>query len=205
MPRDLLLVRHGLTDWNEEGRLIGRSDVGLNERGRAQAAELATALRRFSPSRLLVSPQRRTRETAAAIATACGIAAEIEPDLDEVWLGRWQGKTFVDLHGDLDVHAYLSDPNHECDAVESLTSLAARTAAVADRLRAAPEPATVVVSHGDPLRALLTALLGMSAADLRKFALHPGTATVVRVGHKRAQLAALSWRPADLYDLVAAR
>jgi len=43
--RDLFLVRHGVTDWNETGRLMGRIDVGLNARGRAEADAAAQALR----------------------------------------------------------------------------------------------------------------------------------------------------------------
>jgi probable phosphoglycerate mutase len=202
MPRLLFLVRHGLTDWNEQGRLLGRCEIPLNERGREQAAALAEALRRFAPDHLLVSPQRRTRETAAAIASACGLAAHVDADLDEVWLGRWQGKSFVDLHADDDARAYLRDVEHECDAVESLTSLAARTAAVAARLRQSEARAQVLVSHGDPLRVLLTALLGMAPAELRAFSVSPGSVSVVRLGRKRTQLAALNWRPADLYDLM---
>jgi len=202
MPRLLFLVRHGLTDWNEEGRLLGRCEVALNERGLAQAAALAAALRPFTPDRLIVSPQRRARETAAAIGEACGLAAHIDTDVDEVWLGRWQGKTYTELHDDPDVHAYLSDPAHECDAVESLASLSARSAAAVTRLRGSDSRATVLVSHGDPLRALLVALLAIDPARFRSFSIAPGTVSVVRLGRRRAQLAALNWRPADLYDLI---
>ena len=53
MPRLLLLVRHGLTDWNEQGRLLGRSDVPLNERGRTQAEVLGDALSSLAPGEIL--------------------------------------------------------------------------------------------------------------------------------------------------------
>jgi probable phosphoglycerate mutase len=202
MPRLLFLVRHGLTDWNEQGRLLGRCEVALNDRGRAQAAALATALRPFAPDRLIASPQRRARETAEAIGQVCGLATHVEADIDEVWLGRWQGKTFAELHDDPDVHAYLGDPAHQCDAVESLGSLTARTAATAARLRESDSRATVLVSHGDPLRALLVALLAMAPREFRAFSVSPGSVSVVRLGRRRAQLAALSWRPTDLYDLI---
>ena len=71
---NLLLVRHGLTDWNEEGRLLGRIDIGLNARGRKQVATLAEILAVLPIARVVSSPQQRALETAAPIADGLGLA-----------------------------------------------------------------------------------------------------------------------------------
>jgi broad specificity phosphatase PhoE len=195
MPTDLILVRHGLTDWNEQGRLLGRSDVALNERGRDQAAALGEALRNLSPQRLIASPQSRAQQTATVIASACGLEVETDPDIDEVWLGRWRGKRYDELADDADVQRYLRDPTYECDAVESFTTLRRRLADFAARIRCAGEPACAVVSHGDPLRILVAELIELPVSRFRSLLVEPGSATILRLGRKRAQLAVLNWKP----------
>src|SRR3989304_378568 len=95
----LLLVRHALTDWNEEGRLMGRIDVGINSRGRAQVSHLARSLRQLPIARVLSSPQQRAQETAAPIAEALVLSVETEPGIDEVWLGRGEGERLNKLRG----------------------------------------------------------------------------------------------------------
>ena len=100
MATQVILVRHGVTDWNEQGRLLGRSDVPLNERGQTQAASAGEAIAGLSPGAVFSSPQRRTLETAEIVAGACGLEPQTDERLAEVWLRGWQGKTFAELHDD---------------------------------------------------------------------------------------------------------
>ena len=65
--RRLVLLRHGRTAWNHEGRIQGQQDVGLDDVGREQAARVAPVLAALSPSLLWSSDLGRTRETAAAV------------------------------------------------------------------------------------------------------------------------------------------
>ncbi|MGH7279358.1 MAG: histidine phosphatase family protein, partial [Candidatus Rokuibacteriota bacterium] len=60
----LLLARHGQTVWNADRRFQGTADVGLSALGRAQAAALGAAVRRYHPTAVYVSPLRRAVETA---------------------------------------------------------------------------------------------------------------------------------------------
>ena len=193
----LMLIRHGLTDWNESGRLMGRTDgIGLNARGRAQAAALGDALRHLRPDLLLASPRRRTQETAAAIAEACGRPVETDDALDEVWLGRWQGKTFGDIADDPDLRHWLADPTWTCEAIEPLDRVQARVLPVLERVRALPPGAlAIVVSHGDPLRVLLAHVLGLALGDYRRLDVRPGSVAVVRLAPESGRLLVLGWRP----------
>jgi probable phosphoglycerate mutase len=195
--RNLLLIRHGLTDWNETGRLLGRSEIGLNPRGRAQADRLAAALAEVPLGRLLCSPRRRTRETAAAVAMPHGCGVEIEPALDEVWLGRWQGRTIDEIGDDPDLRRYIDDPTHVCDAVESIAAVQERIVGVVERLRReASEETIAIVSHGDPLRALLVSALSMDLRMLRRLAVSPGSVSVLRLGSRGPRLLTMNARPA---------
>lgn len=199
MATDLVLVRHGVTDWNEQGRLLGRSDTPLNDRGRAQAQAVAEALRALHPGAILTSPQRRTVETAHAIATACGGEAVADDRLAEVWIRAWQGKTFEDLRDDRDVHAYLRDPFHRCDEIEPFVDVLERIRSVIRQYREEPsERPVVLVSHGDPLRILVAEAIGLEPGRFRGFSVDNGSVTIVRVGRRACHVDLLNWRPGEL-------
>lgn len=92
----LLVVRHGETDWNAEGRLQGHTDVPLNARGRAQAAELAASLRGAGVRWVLTSDLARAAETGAIVRAALALdagEADVDPDLREQRFGVYEGLT----------------------------------------------------------------------------------------------------------------
>ncbi len=199
MATQLILVRHGVTDWNEQGRLLGRSEVPLNQRGRAQAKAAGEALDALKPARLLSSPQRRTMQTAEEIGAICGLEVEADERLAEIWLRGWQGKTFADLHDDPDVHAYLKDPFHTCDEIEPFVSVQERIRSLMTQFRQEQEASpVVVVSHGDPLRVVVAEAIGLAPGNFRGFSLDNGSVTLVRIGRKQCHVDLLNWRPGDL-------
>jgi probable phosphoglycerate mutase len=193
----LILVRHGLTDWNVDRRLLGRIDVGLNSEGRAQALAAAEALREFPVSAILSSPQVRTRETAAPIASAHGLEIELEPGLDEVWLSEaWQGKTVDELRDDPEMQGFLSDPSRRSSRIEPAEDVRRRAVDAVEReRRERPGETVVVVSHGDPLRALVSHYLALPLSDLRRLLIENGSVSLIRFGSRGPQLITLNWRP----------
>src|SRR5579872_108996 len=96
---DILLLRHGETEWNREGRYQGALDSPLTARGREQAAEIGALLAAYlgNPPPALsfhTSPQGRAADTAAIVARVAGLEpARPEPLLREVSLGSWDGQT----------------------------------------------------------------------------------------------------------------
>lgn len=201
---DLLLVRHGLTDWNERGRLLGRSPIALNARGQAQAKAVAAALRDVPVGLILASPQRRAQDTAAAIAAVHGLAARTEEGLAEVWLGRWQGKAWQELQDDPDVQHFLADVTYVCDAIEPTAQVQQRVVAVVERLRVEATGCVVLVSHGDPLRVLVAHYLGLPLSAYRNFSIDTGSISLVHCLPSAApRLVLLNWQPArELKQLV---
>ena len=94
----LILVRHGRTAWNVEGRFQGRADVPLDAEGRAQtervAAELVDRLGKDRPAPVILSSDLiRARATAVPIATALGAPLVVDAALREVDVGAWEGLT----------------------------------------------------------------------------------------------------------------
>ena len=206
--KKLILVRHGLTDWNENGRLMGRSDVELNVRGQTQAERVAEALASRAPSTIdaiYSSPQLRARQTAAPLAAAIDIDIDIEiagdivvePDFDEVWLSdAWKGKTVSELRGDEDLERIIEDPTHRCDAIEPIAEVQARTVAGCERLRERhAEGTVVVVSHGDPLRVIVAHYLGLDLAEFRRLACDNGSVSEIVFNRRGPRLEILNWVP----------
>jgi broad specificity phosphatase PhoE len=200
----VFLVRHGVTDWNEQGRLMGWSDIGLNARGQAQAAAVAEALRAVPLGTVHASPQRRAQETAAAIAAAHGLTVQSEADLAEVRIEKWIGQTWAEVRDDPDIQRYIADPLYECAAIEPAARVHQRMAGLLARLHAAtPAGAIALVSHGDPLRLLVTAHLGGELAAYRRLRIDTGSISVLRFDALGPQLVLLNWRPgADPLDVA---
>ena len=94
---ELLLVRHGETDWNRDRRFQGHADPPLNETGRAQARALADELAGEVIDAVYTSDLARARETAEILAARLG--AEVVPlrELREIDVGEWQGLTWTEI------------------------------------------------------------------------------------------------------------
>ncbi len=97
----LVLVRHGESGWNVEGRIQGQLGVGLSPRGHEQAAYTATWLAEAFPNALLaVSDLERTRDTMMPLAEQLGRTPLIEPGLREMDFGNWSGRRARDIEAD---------------------------------------------------------------------------------------------------------
>ncbi len=196
----LLLVRHGVTDWNEDGRLMGRSDVELNSRGRDQASRVADAISAKTGGAvdaIYTSPQLRTRETATPLAQSSGKEAIVDPELDEVWLSNgWQGKTVAELRGDEHLERVIADPTYRCDAIEPIMDVQQRVVVACERARSAhPGGTVVVVSHGDPLRVIMAHYLGLDLSVFRRLACDNGSLSEIVFNRPGPRLLLLNWQP----------
>jgi broad specificity phosphatase PhoE len=96
---ELLLVRHGETDWNREGRWQGQADPPLNERGRVQARELAEALAGERLEAIYASDLKRAYETAEIVGERLGLPVTSDPALRETDVGSWSGLLREELEG----------------------------------------------------------------------------------------------------------
>lgn len=163
----LILVRHGVTDWNREGRFQGHRDPGLSDMGRHEA-ELAAARiagdPALRPARIISSSLGRAVQTAEPLGAAIGVAVEPDTRLMEIGQGDWEGRTHAELEVE-DGERYRAwrqaagirqPPNGE--PIESAT---ARIRSLVDELEHTPPPngPICLVSHGGSLRILAHLLL----------------------------------------------
>lgn len=190
----LLLVRHGATAWNEDGRVQGQLDIPLSELGRVQAQALTHALQQIPLQAAFTSDLARCRETAALCLSGLGVTAAMDPRLRERHYGVWQGIHRQDIGaltgaGPADQAPGIIDEAPE--GGESWAGLRRRVAAAIDNILATNAGRTVlVVGHGGTLRAAfchLMALPGRARGSLRtgnccicEFEVRAGAACLVR-------------------------
>jgi broad specificity phosphatase PhoE len=146
----LILVRHGETDWNAEGRLQGHSDRPLNDYGRRQSAQLAERLADDGISAVYASDLARARETAEIVGTRLGIAVTVDPDLREKNWGSWEGLTpeerlTVELVGE-------TTAEHRERILRAVERIVERH----------PGERVLVVTHGGSLRRIQAAVSGVA-------------------------------------------
>ncbi len=88
----IYLIRHGITDWIEQGRIHGQSDRPLSAFGLEQAELTGKAMQGCQAAHLYTSPLKRARQTAAPISRATGLEPEPVEDLQEMYFGIMEGK-----------------------------------------------------------------------------------------------------------------
>ena len=96
----IVLVRHGETDWNKSKKFQGQRNIGLNEKGRAQAEALASALKEEPLKVIYSSPIARAVETAEIINRYHNVSLEQRDGLKEMNVGDFEGLQLKDLAGD---------------------------------------------------------------------------------------------------------
>lgn len=149
MPTEILLVRHGETDWNRDRRWQGHADPPLNEEGRRQAQALAEALAGEDVAAVYSSDLLRAHETARIVAERLGLEVTALPDLREVDVGSWSGLTRDEI-------AHRFPGAERWEGGETREEMAERVLGAVRRIAAAhPGGRVLVVTHGGPVRALL--------------------------------------------------
>jgi 2,3-bisphosphoglycerate-dependent phosphoglycerate mutase len=182
---DLILLRHGETDWNRERRIQGQLDIPLNSEGVRQAAAAAARLSSDAgrwalatgadrPAVHLVSSDlQRCRHTAAPIAAALGLDCGLDSRLRERAYGVFEGRTYPEIRSE-DAARFdrwqARDPDFRVDGAESLRSFARRVETVLVDLAELHRGRTLVlVTHGGVLDVVHRMARGLSLEAPRDF------------------------------------
>jgi len=163
--RRLVLWRHGRTQWNQQRRFQGQSDVELDDTGHVQAQAAAKQLALLPPDRIVSSDLQRARVTAQALADLVGLPVAEDVRLRETFAGSWQGLGREELERDHaeELAAWAAGSDLRPGGGERRTEVAARmVAAIDEALAPLPDGGTlVVVTHGGSARAAVGQLLGL--------------------------------------------
>jgi probable phosphoglycerate mutase len=181
---DLILLRHGETEWSLAGQHTGRTDIPLTARGEAAAAALAPRLARRDIVAVFSSPARR----AVTTASLAGLAdVKLDPDLWEWDYGGYEGLTTPQIQ-EQRPGWYLwrdgvipGDAEHPGETVEQVAERVDRVLGRVAPLLTGGD--VVLVAHGHVLRVLTARYLGLEPSGGRMFRLDTGTMSTLDTEH----------------------
>ena len=155
----IILVRHGQTAANADGRLLGRVDLSLTPLGRRQAASVGAALAGASVVRLVTSPLARCRETVEALGLA--LPAEVDDRWIELDYGEYDGRPLGSVPTEVWAR-WRVEPGWAPAGGESLSAVAGRVREACGELadRSDADQDVVVVSHVSPIKAAVAWAVG---------------------------------------------
>ena len=181
---EIVLVRHGETEWSKAGRHTGRTNVPLTEQGRREAEAVGAALRERQFALVLTSPLARAAETCRLAGLAERAVAR--DDLQEWDYGEYEGRKTIDIRREHPGWTVWSD----VPGGETLAEVGARADRVLEELREATGD-VAVFAHGHLLRVLAARWLGLEPGAGRLLALDPGSISVL--GYERETAVLRSW------------
>ncbi len=193
MKKKLLLLRHAAHKAEHHSQFYGRTDFVLSEQGCRQAASLASFIKKYQPEACFCSPLKRCLETVRALS---GISIEINPDLQEVDFGFWEGKTFDQIH-QLDPAAVQRwadfDPAFAFPGGEGLEEFLIRIRRVAAVIVDHPANTLLAVTHAGVIRALLCHFLGLHPRQYVLFNVDYASLTILELFGDKGVLAGLNY------------
>jgi len=182
MQLELVVLRHGRTEWNAGGRFQGHTDVPLDATGRAQARALGLLLAGDRFEAAYASDLARARETAQLVLGGRDTVLELDARWREMRFGVWEGLTWTEIVARdpaLAERSATAPKFYTPDGGESFDQCCARVAAAlaAIRARASDGARVLVATHAGPLHALLRVALGESEAAALTVRFSPASIT----------------------------
>jgi broad specificity phosphatase PhoE len=185
VARQIVIIRHGETEWSASGQHTSRTDLPVIDDGVRLAKQLAPMLAGQQFELVLTSPLRRAWETCEL--AGCGDRAEVDERLREWDYGEYEGLTTPQIRSGRPDWNLWSDG---APGGETPEQVGARADAVLDRL-ARVEGNAVLFAHGHILRVLTARWLALSVAEGARFRLDAGG--VGRLGYERDTEVLLGW------------
>ena len=192
---EIILIRHGETDWNRVRRMQGHLDISLNAHGRLQARALAAALADEPFDAIYASDLQRARDTAHAIATAHHKQVKIDAALRERCYGAFEGLMYDEISAHYpeafaqwrarDPHARFPEGERSAETLHEFSLRA--VAAVTHLAHQHQGGKIIIVTHGGVLDCIYRAAHGMDLLEPREFDM------------KNAAINRLHWRDSALH------
>jgi len=184
VPTTLLLLRHGQTPLTAAKRFSGSDVEGppLDDVGRDQALQAATALATSGAVAVVASPMLRTRQTSETVARELGLEVRVDEGWRECAFGEWDGLTFAEVGERYpeEIAAWLGSPGATPPGGEALDTMVRRVSAARDRTLARyPGQSVVVVTHSMPIRAIVR--LALDAPEQAMFRMQPAPGSITEV------------------------
>jgi broad specificity phosphatase PhoE len=192
----LILIRHGETLWNKEGRVQGTSDIELSDVGKKQAELLALSLKNHTIEAIHVSPLKRAMQTAEIINEFHSLDIQLHQGLMEMDQGDFEGFSFKELIADKKefLQKWIADPaSIKMPNGESLSELQNRAWSAMEEIISKSQNA-LIVSHNFTIAAILCRLRNISLSEFRSTCVDTASKTIVRFDNEGATIESLNDR-----------
>ena len=195
----LLLIRHGENDYTKKHKLAGHlPNVHLNERGQKQAQDLAEALKDVPLKAIYSSPLERATETGTPIAVARNLKLEIEKDLIETNVGKWQGRSLAALNLNKHWKVVQHAPSRaQFPEGETFYQCQSRVVNALDKICSAYKSRDIIacVFHADPIKLAIAHYLGLPLDQFQRLGCDTGSISALYISEMGANLLKLNQRP----------
>ncbi len=181
----LFLIRHAINDFVKDGKLAGwLPDIHLNEEGHRQAEQLAARMEKIKLDAIYSSPLERAVETAEYLARPRELEVQKCQELGEINLGEWQGQKIEELSKTEGWRMFQVYPSGSCPpggetgqhmqmrVVDEIETICARH----------PEGIVAVVSHSDPIKAIVAHYAGIPLDLFQRIIISPASASIFWIG-----------------------
>ena len=205
MPK-IVLIRHAHSTANATGVLSGQlPNVHLSKSGQEQAERLAERLGKLTIAEVQVSPMDRCSETLAPWLAKYGkgVTVNLEPNLIEVDYGKWSGKKLATLSRAKLWRKVQGQPS----AVtfpngESLAQMQVRAMQTVHDFFASDQEMTIMVSHGDVIKAIVASSMGMHLDDFQRIIIDPASITILESNGGAIRLTRLNDSDSSVSELL---
>jgi broad specificity phosphatase PhoE len=202
----VFLIRHGVTDWHRERKVLGQRDVGLNAEGITQAQAVMRALEGLPIGEVISSPMLRAVQTAEIIAARFETEIARDPRLADFRVGKWEGMPYDEVSKSPEYQRFVKDPLAEkIPGGEDLRQIRDRAiGAVEQALRDTPAGESLaIVTHAGIVRVVLAHYLGTNLAHYHRLRVSPGSVSVLSFADDREmpRVLCVNWR-GPLKDVV---
>lgn len=191
MKTHMYLVRHGLTDWNNERRLQGQTDIPLNTEGLSQARTAARLLSEVSLKAIYSSPLTRAFTTAQIIASEQGLPVQAVHAFRECNFGIFEGFRWgeIDIHPQFDASEKARNPlGYRVPGGESIQDLYDRVIPALNTIISGHSGETIaIVSHGVVMRAFLHHIHRVPHDESKRVEIQNARPYTVHYDHDRAE------------------
>jgi broad specificity phosphatase PhoE len=182
MIKQLILIRHGETEWSKSGQHTSTTDLPLTEKGEAAASALADRLAEYGIQSAFSSPRKRAKDTAALALPA--VPAETLDDLAEWNYGEYEGLTTTEIRHKRPHWNLWTDG---CPGGESPAEVFQRTKRLID-LTDSLEGVVGFFAHGHILRALAVNWLDLDPPSGERMLLDTGSISLLEPGREQRSL-----------------
>jgi broad specificity phosphatase PhoE len=195
----VFLVRHGVTEWHREGKVLGQRDIPLSAEGVEQSRAIAQSLSSMKIADVISSPLVRAVRTAELIGDHFGIQVARDPRFIDFRVGKWEGMKYEDISASPEYQRFLADPMSERipGGGEHMQDIRKRAVGGLEQsLEDSPSGAgIVIVTHAGIIRVLLSYYVGSNPANYHRIRVNPGSVSVLSFSDDKQlpRILAMNW------------